>query len=66
MITLDGDFHLFGCAPGANDKLSHDDVFHSVLGLLDVRTSAYLPARDVFARCRGTPSLPAGIPAPGR
>jgi lipid A ethanolaminephosphotransferase len=37
----------------ADDELSHDNVFHSVLGLLDVRTSAYVPARDVFSRCRG-------------
>lgn len=35
-----------------NEQLSHDNVFHSVLGLLDVRTSAYLRARDVFSRCR--------------
>jgi len=33
-------------------KLSHDDYFHSVLGLLDVHTSAYDTARDVFAPCR--------------
>jgi lipid A ethanolaminephosphotransferase len=37
----------------ADDELSHDNVFHSVLGLLDVRTSAYRPARDVFSGCRG-------------
>jgi lipid A ethanolaminephosphotransferase len=32
--------------------LSHDNLFHSVLGLLDVETSAYRPARDVFEDCR--------------
>ena len=31
---------------------SHDDVFHSVLGLLNVRTTAYLPERDLFRKCR--------------
>jgi lipid A ethanolaminephosphotransferase len=39
-----------------NDVLSHDNVFHSVLGLLDVHTSAYLPARDVFGQCRNIPA----------
>ena len=34
------------------DALSHDNVFHSVLGLLDVQTSAYRAERDLFAECR--------------
>jgi lipid A ethanolaminephosphotransferase len=33
--------------------LSHDNLFHSVLGLLDVETQAYLPALDIFDGCRG-------------
>jgi lipid A ethanolaminephosphotransferase len=33
---------------------SHDNFFHSVLGLLDVRTKVYQSALDVFAACRGT------------
>ncbi|QIL44404.1 phosphoethanolamine--lipid A transferase [Acidovorax sp. HDW3] len=33
-------------------EISHDDYFHSVLGLLDVHTSAYDGTRDVFAPCR--------------
>jgi len=32
---------------------SHDNVFHSTLGLLDVQTSAYDGAQDVFRECRG-------------
>jgi lipid A ethanolaminephosphotransferase len=32
--------------------LSHDHFFHSVLGLLDVATSAYNPQLDVSAACR--------------
>ncbi len=32
--------------------LSHDNLFHSVLGLLDVRTSVYDAALDVFSACR--------------
>ena len=31
---------------------SHDNLFHSVLGLLDVRTGIYDPAMDVSAACR--------------
>jgi lipid A ethanolaminephosphotransferase len=38
-----------------DDNLSHDNVFHSLLGLLGVRTSAYLPERDMFAPCRAQP-----------
>jgi lipid A ethanolaminephosphotransferase len=34
------------------DALSHDNVFHSVLGLLDVQTQAYRADRDLFADCR--------------
>ena len=30
---------------------SHDNVFHSVLGLMDVRTSVYQPALDLYAPC---------------
>lgn len=36
----------------AERRISHDHYFHSVLGLLDVRTSAYQPALDLFAPCR--------------
>ncbi len=31
---------------------AHDNLFHSVLGLLRVRTVAYEPALDLFAACR--------------
>jgi lipid A ethanolaminephosphotransferase len=33
--------------------LSHDNLFASVLGLLDIRTRIYQPERDMFAECRG-------------
>ena len=36
------------------DPLTHDNLFHSMLGVLDVRTSVYRPERDLFADCRGT------------
>eukprot|EP01032_Pedospumella_encystans_P001459 gene1459-1690_t len=31
---------------------SHDNLFHSVLGLMQVKTKVYDPALDVFAACR--------------
>jgi lipid A ethanolaminephosphotransferase len=33
--------------------VSHDNLFHSLLGVLDVQTTAYEPALDLFAPCRG-------------
>jgi lipid A ethanolaminephosphotransferase len=37
---------------GADAPRSHDDLFHSVLGLMDVRTSVYDRSLDLFATCR--------------
>ncbi len=36
----------------AGDSISHDNFFHSVLGLMDVATSVYDPRLDIFAPCR--------------
>lgn len=43
-----------GCleAKAKADELSHDNLFHSVLGLYDVRTSLYQPDLDIFHSCR--------------
>jgi lipid A ethanolaminephosphotransferase len=35
----------------AKRPASHDNLFHSVLGLMEVRTEAYLPNLDLFAGC---------------
>lgn len=35
-----------------NAAFSHDNLFHSLLGLMDVKTEAYQPALDMFAACR--------------
>jgi len=41
------------CLRGRADaEVSHDHLFHSTLGLLELRTSAYLPALDAYAPCR--------------
>lgn len=40
------------CLNQQKDKrLSHDNYFHSVLGLLDIKTSVYRPELDVYASC---------------
>lgn len=35
-------------------RQSHDVLFHSVLGLLDIRTAVRDPALDLVANCRPT------------
>jgi lipid A ethanolaminephosphotransferase len=43
----------FACVGGLlAAPLSHDNLFHSVLGLLDVTTPTYRAALDAFAACR--------------
>jgi lipid A ethanolaminephosphotransferase len=37
----------------AAQPVSHDNLFHSLLGVLDIRTTAYDAKMDVFADCRG-------------
>lgn len=32
-------------------ELSHDNLFHSVLGLLDIQTTVYRPELDIFRAC---------------
>lgn len=34
-----------------DSRLSHDNYFHSVLGLLDIKTAVYKPELDVYASC---------------
>ncbi len=36
----------------ADRRISHDNYFHSVLGLMDVKTNAYNPALDMFGACK--------------
>jgi lipid A ethanolaminephosphotransferase len=51
-----GNFVSSRCVGGKADApLSHDNLFHSVLGLLDVRTRAYRSERDLFESCRSLP-----------
>lgn len=41
------------CLRQLDGPLSHDNYFHSVLGLLDLKTSVYQRPMDVYARCAG-------------
>ena len=43
-----------GCLQGKlNDsELSHDNIFHSLLGLFAVQSSVYQPGLDMFNSCR--------------
>ena len=49
----------------AERRITHDSYFHSVLGLMDVRTGAYNPELDTFAECRARTANLARAPAPG-
>lgn len=41
------------CLRGRQDEpLSHDNLYHSALGLLGVRTRLYRPESDLFRKCR--------------
>ncbi|MGZ5268511.1 MAG: phosphoethanolamine transferase, partial [Caldimonas sp.] len=41
------------CLRGRLDvPLSHDNLFHTVVGLLDLETPTYRAALDAFAPCR--------------
>jgi lipid A ethanolaminephosphotransferase len=52
-MTDSGDVSAGCLRAKVNTPLSHDNVFHSVLGLLDVSTSVYRGDRDLFDGCRG-------------
>ncbi|HWI83431.1 phosphoethanolamine--lipid A transferase [Ramlibacter sp.] len=43
---------------------SHDNLFHSLLGVLDVRTRAYDGGLDLFAGCRANPQPQAAAAGP--
>jgi len=52
-MTSSGDVDA-GCVSGkSHQPFSHDNLFHSVLGLMNVETSAYHASSDIFDGCRG-------------
>jgi lipid A ethanolaminephosphotransferase len=49
---------------GANGPVAHDNYFHSILGLLEVKTTVYEPSLDLFAPCRRpATAASSGLPA---
>jgi lipid A ethanolaminephosphotransferase len=52
-LTSTGDVSAPCVRARADQQYSHDNLFHSVLGLLNVKTVAYRSERDVFDGCRG-------------
>jgi len=46
------------------ERLSHDNVFHSVLGLLDIGTTDHRADLDLFSGCTGAPGKVQVLPAP--
>ena len=45
---------------GLDAPLTHDNLYHTVLGLMDVKTSSYRSALDALASCRGAASFLSG------
>ncbi|MBT2325861.1 phosphoethanolamine--lipid A transferase [Variovorax paradoxus] len=39
---------------GLDTPLTHDNLYHTVLGAMDVKTPSYKPALDALASCRGS------------
>jgi lipid A ethanolaminephosphotransferase len=39
-----------------NVMVTHDNYFHSVLGIMNVETSVYKPAMDMYAPCKAEPA----------
>jgi lipid A ethanolaminephosphotransferase len=53
-LTGSGDVSARCVRARANEAYSHDNLFHSVLGLMNVSTKAYRSDRDLFDGCRGS------------
>lgn len=41
----------------AGEEASHDNLFHTALGMMDIETSAYKPGLDVLGACRKEQSV---------
>jgi len=51
-LASDSGIDLHCMRERSNEPRSHDNLFHSVLGLFEIQTQAYQRNRDVFAECR--------------
>jgi lipid A ethanolaminephosphotransferase len=51
---------MFSCIDGSTAAaVSHDNLFHTELGLLGISTAAYKSDLDIFSRCRPATLNPA-------
>ncbi len=50
----------------AQQRITHDHYFHSVLGMMDVQTAAYKPELDMFNTCRTTTAAKSVAAAPAK
>jgi lipid A ethanolaminephosphotransferase len=51
-LAASAGFDMACMAKSAGGTYSHDNFFHSILGLMDVATTVYDPKLDVFSGCR--------------
>lgn len=54
-LRSSGDVDMTCLRRKTHAAFSHDNLFHSVLGLMNVDTAVYRAENDIFAGCRGTP-----------
>jgi lipid A ethanolaminephosphotransferase len=54
-LAASAGFDMACLTKNAGANYSHDNIFHTVLGLMDVATKVYDPALDIFAGCRKPP-----------
>lgn len=52
-LTMTGDVSSRCLQARVHNSYSHDNLFHSVLGLMNVKTAVYREERDIFDGCRG-------------
>lgn len=54
-MRTSGDVDMTCLRRKTHAAFSHDNLFHSVLGLMNVDTAVYRAERDIFDGCRGVP-----------
>ncbi|RZM04651.1 MAG: phosphoethanolamine--lipid A transferase [Variovorax sp.] len=52
-MTARGNLSAACLRDGRDAPLTHDNLYHTVLGVMDVRTPTYKDSLDAFGRCRG-------------
>ena len=47
---LQGEVDIAAARQAQDEPMSHDNLFHTVLGLLEIETDIYEPAKDILKR----------------